>query len=135
VAGRAAQRLRLSNRLRDRLVAAAGGPAPLAAGMSDADVHRALYDLGAEVVADRAWLAAAADPAAAPAWRRTVALAADWSRPVFPLNGGDVAALGVPRGPQVGALLRAAEAWWAQQDFAPDRDALLAWLEAAAKRP
>jgi poly(A) polymerase len=132
-AARAAQRLRLSNRLRDRLVAAAGGPAPLAAGMSDADVRRALYDLGPEVVADRAWLAA--DPAAPAPWRRIAGLAAAWTRPAFPLNGADLAALGVPRGPRVGALLRSAEAWWAEHDFAPDRAAMLRWLEQAAKAP
>ena len=33
-------------------------------------------------------------------------------RPVFPLAGTDVLALGVTPGPLVGALLRAARAWW-----------------------
>ena len=33
-------------------------------------------------------------------------------RPVFPLEGRDVLALGVPPGPCVGALLRATRAWW-----------------------
>jgi poly(A) polymerase/tRNA nucleotidyltransferase (CCA-adding enzyme) len=33
-------------------------------------------------------------------------------RPVFPLEGRDVLALGVPPGPRVGVVLRAARAWW-----------------------
>ena len=35
-------------------------------------------------------------------------------------------ALGVPAGPQVGALLAALEAWWVDHDFAPDQAACLA---------
>jgi poly(A) polymerase/tRNA nucleotidyltransferase (CCA-adding enzyme) len=31
---------------------------------------------------------------------------------VFPLEGRDVLALGLPPGPGVGALLRAVRAWW-----------------------
>jgi hypothetical protein len=31
---------------------------------------------------------------------------------VFPLEGRDVVALGVPPGPRVGALLRQVRAWW-----------------------
>jgi len=33
-------------------------------------------------------------------------------RPVFPLEGRDVLALGEPEGPRVGALLRAVRQWW-----------------------
>ena len=35
-----------------------------------------------------------------------------WQRPVFPLEGRDVVALGVPAGPGVGALLRDVRQWW-----------------------
>jgi poly(A) polymerase len=134
-AGQVAAALRLSNKLRDRLVAALAGPAPLAAAMTDAEARRALYDLGGAAVADRARLAAAADPAAKDGWLRIARLAERWRRPVFPLSGADVAALGVPRGPQVGQLLRDAEAWWAANDFASDRETLLARLKAAAASP
>ena len=34
------------------------------------------------------------------------------SRPVFPLEGRDVVAAGVPPGPAVGEHLRAVRAWW-----------------------
>ena len=33
-------------------------------------------------------------------------------------------ALGVPSGPRVGELLRALEAWWIGENFAPDAAAL-----------
>ena len=33
-------------------------------------------------------------------------------KPVFPLQGSDVLALGVPAGPRVGALLRGVRGWW-----------------------
>jgi len=37
-------------------------------------------------------------------------------------------ALGVARGPRVGALLRALEGWWVDGDFSADRAACLARL-------
>ena len=53
-----------------------------------------------------------------------------WSLPVqgsppsFPLRGADVLALGVPPGPEVGAVLRELEDWWIDGDFAADAAAL-----------
>ncbi|MEJ0097430.1 MAG: hypothetical protein WDM84_05155 [Bauldia sp.] len=47
-----------------------------------------------------------------------------WTVPSFPLGGRDVISHGTPRGPLVGDLLRAVEAWWIDQDFAPDAAAL-----------
>jgi poly(A) polymerase/tRNA nucleotidyltransferase (CCA-adding enzyme) len=32
--------------------------------------------------------------------------------PVFPLEGRDILALGLPPGPRVGALLRSVRNWW-----------------------
>jgi poly(A) polymerase len=47
----------------------------------------------------------------------------------FPLFGRDALALGVREGPELGRLLDAVEAWWADRDFAPSREACLARLE------
>jgi poly(A) polymerase len=47
----------------------------------------------------------------------------------FPLFGRDALALGVREGPELGRLLDAAEAWWAERDFAPNREACLARLK------
>jgi poly(A) polymerase len=130
----AARRLRLSNGLRDRLAAAAEPEPALAADMTPADARRALYAIGAQAFLDRARLCAAAAGDAA-GWRGLIDLAGAWTRPRFPLGGADVAALGIPPGPRVGALLREAEAWWIAGDFPDDRAALLARLKAAAEAP
>ncbi|MCO5146011.1 MAG: CCA tRNA nucleotidyltransferase [Aquamicrobium sp.] len=49
-----------------------------------------------------------------------------WERPVFPVKGGDLAALGLPEGPKMGSLLAKLEAEWAEGGFRLGRDALLA---------
>ena len=49
-----------------------------------------------------------------------------WEKPVFPLTGNDLAALGVATGPQMGALLARLEAEWVEGGFRQTRDALLA---------
>ena len=51
---------------------------------------------------DRAWLAGGD----APDWAALRARLAALPRPVFPLEGRDVLALGEPEGPRVGTLLR-----------------------------
>lgn len=48
--------------------------------------------------------------------------------PDFPLNGADVLAEGVAPGPAVGAVLKRLEEAWVEEDFRPDRAALLARL-------
>ncbi|WP_091743166.1 CCA tRNA nucleotidyltransferase [Phenylobacterium immobile] len=119
-----AQRLRLSRAERDRLVAAAAGP-PFQVGE---DPRAAIYRLGTEVFKDRALLAQAAgrtDMGAA------AALAATWTPPRFPLGGEDALAAGVPRGPAVGAALRAVEEDWIAGGFSEDRAGLLARLRSA----
>jgi hypothetical protein len=55
------------------------------------------------------------------------------ARPVFPLEGRDVVALGIPSGPAVGALLRATRQWWLDGGCVADRDACLAELARTAK--
>lgn len=121
VAGTVAERLRLSNAQRDRLSAAL--EAPLRPPATRHDLHREVYGLGGGVFADRARLAQAAT--GDPAWTQVIADAKAWARPAFPVTGEDVMATGVPRGPAIGQALRALEAWWIDEDFAPDRAALL----------
>ena len=57
---------------------------------------------------DRTWLAGGAERRNGPRCARAWPLA----RPVFPLEGRDVLALGEPEGPRVGALLREVRQWW-----------------------
>ncbi len=82
-----ATRLKLSNEDRDRLVRLQATPSPEG---TDADLRRLLADhLPADLI-DRTWLDGAAD-----ARRRLSKMA----RPVFPLEGRDVVAAGIPAGP------------------------------------
>ena len=60
------------------------------------------------ILIDRCWLAGGD----APEWAALRARLAALPRPVFPLEGRDVLALGEPEGPRVGALLRAVRRWW-----------------------
>lgn len=51
-----------------------------------------------------------------------------FEKPAFPLNGGDVMALGIAGGPKVGEMLNDLEAVWVQANFTLSRDTLLARL-------
>jgi poly(A) polymerase len=116
-----AERLRLSNGLRDRLVAAA---ADFALPAGDARGRAAIYRDGAAAFGDRVLKYWAERPKAKVDAERMLALARDWSPPRFPLTGRDVMALGIDKGPEVGRLLGAVEA--------ADREGLLAELKARA---
>jgi poly(A) polymerase len=56
--------------------------------------------------------------------------AEDYERPVFPLQGGDVIAAGIPAGKRVGEILKALEDFWVERNFLPERQALLERLTA-----
>ncbi|OBQ70134.1 CCA tRNA nucleotidyltransferase [Mesorhizobium erdmanii] len=56
---------------------------------------------------------------------RLLAFALKWEKPVFPLKGADLAALGATPGPKLGEILRNLEAEWIDAGFAPDRGTLL----------
>ncbi len=131
-AARAAQRLRLSNALRDRLLAACADGVEIWADMSAPAARAAIYRLGAQTFRDRVKLARAAAPS--PAWSGLLALADAWTPPAFPLTGDQIKAAGVSEGPAVGRLRRAVEAWWIANDFAPTPADALAFLAAAVER-
>ena len=58
-----------------------------------------------------------------------VTLLNTWDAPSLPVNGDDVMDAGVERGPQIGMVLAGIEAWWIENDFAPDRDSCLAYMQ------
>ena len=101
-----AARLRMSIAERDRLVALNG--APPQPSMDDDALRRLLAEAPAGALAGRAWLAGDGGSDAAALRARLATL----SRPLFPLEGRDALALGVPPGPAVGELLREVRAWW-----------------------
>lgn len=135
VAQDTAERLRLSNALKDRLVAAAGREPRIVSWMSPRETRRAVYRLGGRTFADRVKLAWAASdrPATANQWRALIPLADTWTPPVFPLTGDDVVNAGVPRGPLVGQVLREVEDWWIDLDFIDDKLAAVERLKAVAQ--
>ena len=125
-----AGRLRLSNAERDRLVAALATP-DVAAEAPVGRLKVLAYRAGAPAVVDRLLLVHAAPPAAARARLKTqLAALRRWRRPIFPIKGGELIARGLPRGPEVGRLMTVLEDWWIENDFKPERDALLGRLDA-----
>ena len=133
-ARRLAAALRFSNAGRDRLVAALETGDGISFALSPPDAAKLLYRHGQEFVSDHVLLRWAEDAEKNDAkWRALIALADDWRRPTFPLDGSDVKTLGIGEGPKIGALLREIEQWWIDADFKPDRDACLARLQQAVK--
>jgi poly(A) polymerase len=124
-ARRLGDRLRFSRPDRDRL-AGLMPPFALDLGGDERAQRRARYRFGAERYRDIALLLAAEGKISGPRLREL--LAGEWTPPAFPIGGGDVGALGVAEGPEVGRLLIAVRTWWEDADFEPDRAACLAKL-------
>jgi poly(A) polymerase len=130
-----AERLRLSNAQRDRLVAALGTEPRLVSWLSPREARRAVYQLGVNTFCDRLMLAWANSDrnAAAMQWRALLPMAQSWPRPTFPLTGQEVMAAGVPEGPMVGEVMREIEAWWIDQDFIDDKLSIVERLKSVAQ--
>lgn len=128
-ASRLAERLRLSRSERDRL---AGLMPPITLDPDGDEQARrlALYRLGAARCRDIALLLAAEGKMSRPRLRELLAAAGNWTPPIFPVGGDDVAALGIPEGPEVGRVLAAVRRWWEEGDFRADRAACLSKLAA-----
>ncbi len=125
-----AARLRLSTAERDRLAALRAGPVPQP-GDDDAALRRLLADEETAVLIDRSWLAGGA----APEWAALRARLAALPRPVFPLEGRDVLALGMAEGPRVGTLLREVRRWWLDGGCTATPDACRAELARRLRGP
>jgi poly(A) polymerase len=115
-----ADRLKLSNKDRDRLLALAAPGPRVRADTTEAALRRGVDRVGQDQMIDRALLAGLPAQATRIA---TIAL------PAFPLNGRDARALGLSQGKEIGEALAAVRAWWVRHDFRPDRAACLAALE------
>jgi poly(A) polymerase len=125
---RTAAHLRLSNAQKSRLLAAVGTEPPFHLDVAPASARAALYRLGARTFRDRLMHAWAEQPHRGSEAQTLLAVADAWVHPRFPLNGEDVAAAGVPRGPALGQALRRLEQAWVDSGFALEREALLAQL-------
>ena len=118
-----ATRLKLSVAEREGLLALRL-PSTVTPNDDDDSLRRALVEEPAPALIGRAWLAGGADPA----WAALRSRLATIPRPVFPLAGRHVVALGVPPGPRVGALRRAVRAWWLERGCVDDAEACRAEL-------
>jgi poly(A) polymerase len=135
VAAGAAERLRLANAQKGRLVAALNPEPPIVSWISPRRTRQLVYQLGVQSFCDRVTLnwAASERPAATPQWRALLPTAQSWPRPTLPLSGEEVVAAGVPRGPLVGEVLREVEAWWIDNDFIDDKLSIVERLKAVAQ--
>ncbi|TPK91416.1 CCA tRNA nucleotidyltransferase [Mesorhizobium sp. B2-4-17] len=133
------ERLRLSTGEADRLRHWAVATA-VASRTTEGELAKRLYRGDRQGFVDRLRLAlasvrmrAAEDNDAlleAGGFSRLLAFALKWEKPVFPLKGADLTALGATPGPKLGEILKNLEAEWIDAGFALDRGAL---LERAAK--
>ncbi len=125
-------RLRLSNIERETMLAAVVSARRLPTPVTEKEARARLYRMGAvtpwrdAVALGFAWSSALLDD---PAWQELYRLPERWSPPRFPLSGADALDAGAGRGPVVGSLLKTLEAWWIDQDFAPDEATLRARLQ------
>jgi len=110
-----AARLKLSTEEAETLHAY-GQPNSLAPAADDADLRRALADTGTEFLVARTWLAQTEDGD----WDGLRARLIAMPRPIFPLQGRDITALGIPPGPRIGEILSAVRGWWLANGCAAD---------------
>ncbi len=102
----------------------------LTTGIDDFALRRLIYRLGKTQPGDEALFGFAERSESDEAWRRMFETLETWKPPTLPVSGADVLARGVEEGPEVGELLLAVEEWWIENDFQPDRAALLERLDA-----
>jgi poly(A) polymerase len=133
-AERLSQRLRLSNSEFERLMALEyWWRVRPAAGEHAARVL--LYQLGPASFIDRVLVAWSRSDAGAAdrTWHELATLPQRWTAPRFPLKAADFFSRGVPKGPEMGAALRAAEQAWIDADFPQDRAAIDAITDQAVR--
>ncbi|MEX1154559.1 CCA tRNA nucleotidyltransferase [Parvibaculum sp.] len=127
-----AQRLRFSNRERERLTRMLTDRTKIVCYLSMREMRRALYTMGLDLFKDRVSLGWADDRRGHNAfqWRALLAMADSWERPVLPLTGEMIKASGVPEGPEVGRVRDEVEEWWIDSDFIEDEFSIIERLKA-----
>jgi len=130
-----AERLRLSNRDRDRISKALNDRTKIMSYLSMREVRRALYLMGQDLFKDRVMLGWANDRKGHNAfqWRALLAMADSWQKPEFPLTGQMIKAAGVPEGPEIGRVWREVEEWWVDSDFIDDEFSIIERLKAVVQ--
>lgn len=124
-----AQRLRLSNADAARIREWASA-APVAAATGEQALSARLYREPGQGIRDRLRLSLAGalageDHAAAELLESLLAFAESWQRPVFPVKGADLKAIGFSAGVEFGRVLKALEESWIASGFRLGRAELL----------
>ncbi|MBK8173982.1 MAG: CCA tRNA nucleotidyltransferase [Rhodospirillales bacterium] len=135
-ATRIADRLKLSNRQRERLSVMMSEPGAVNPDADADTIARALYRLGAEAARDQALLSWAGELCETPRapqgrnarWIDLLQRIDSWQPVAFPLKGRDAQALGLAAGPGMGALLKEVQAWWENDGCRAGYDACLEHL-------
>jgi len=122
-----ADRWRLSGEEQAGL-AALRGVLPVMPDSDDDVLRRALAETPAAVLIDRSWLAQDGRPG----WDMLRKRLREMARPVFPLQGRHLVALGVAPGPELGRILEAVRAWWLAGGCVADFQACLVKAKADA---
>ena len=130
-----AQRLKLSNKDRDRLAAMLTDKTKIVCYLSMREVRRALYTMGLRLFKDRVSLGWADDRRGHNAfqWRAMLAMADSWEKPELPLTGEMIKAAGVPEGPEIGRVRKEVEEWWVDSDFIDDEFSIIERLKAVVQ--
>lgn len=127
-----ADRLRLSNKDRERISKALNDKTKVVSYLSMREMRRAVYVMGRDLFKDRVMLGWANDRKDHNnfQWRALLAMADSWERPEMPLTGQMIKAAGVPEGPEVGRVWREVEEWWIDSDFTDDEFSIIERLKA-----
>ncbi len=130
-----ADRLKFSNRDRERLTAMLTDKTKIVCYLSMREVRRALYNMGLELFKDRVMLGWAGERPDHNAfqWRAMLAMADSWEKPQLPLDGAMMKAAGVPEGPEMGRVYREVEEWWVDSDFTDDEFSIIERLKAVVQ--
>ncbi len=122
--------LRLSNQEAARIERLLAAPA-LTPILRDRERRVLLYATGKETWRDQVELTRARSKVKLTdqAWMNLLNFADEWPIAKLPLSGKDLLQKGILAGPQLGALLQAAEDYWIAGDFKASREDLLNYLE------
>jgi tRNA nucleotidyltransferase/poly(A) polymerase len=134
-AARLTQRLRLANAEHDRLESMGERWWRISAQSSPQEMRALLYRLRSERFIDRVLLAWSRAPESLSDahWQEIAGLTKHWTPPDFPIAAADAMTRGVPKGPMLGEVLRAAEEDWIAADFPEGKAELDRILDAAIK--
>jgi poly(A) polymerase len=128
-----ADRLRLSGVERRTLLTIVTPPCSVAPGQGMRERRLALQSLGAKLYREILLLAGAQSGVPAIDLAETLAEIDCWQPIPFPLKGQDALEAGLRPGPEVGRLLEGVEVWWAEHDYAPNRNQCLAEMRRRMK--